>query len=164
MKDHSKSTIFHFCMIQRAKKEVFDQFLEFGLLGWLDIPYCDSIICFPTFSNVTIHLFISFGWLFALQFFYDDLARNNSISKIENLSHFQEVSFLVSLFYFLVFAHPEPPDPLSINQRRVKNWRRIINYQLITLSLASPTSPPFSCLVWFYLYLINLDPLDPLSL
>ena len=33
-------------MIQRAKKEVFGRFLEFGLLDRLDIAYCDSTKCF----------------------------------------------------------------------------------------------------------------------
>ena len=32
-------------MIQRAKKEVFGHFLEFGLLDRLDIAYCDDSIC-----------------------------------------------------------------------------------------------------------------------
>ena len=40
-------------MTQRAKKEVFGHFLEFGLLDWLDIAYCDSTKCFPTFCNIT---------------------------------------------------------------------------------------------------------------
>ena len=43
----------HFWMIQRAKKEVFGHFLEFGLLDRLDIADCDSTKCFPTFGNVT---------------------------------------------------------------------------------------------------------------
>ena len=51
MKDHSKITKMHFWMIQRAKKEVFGHFLEFGLLDWLDIAYGDSNKCFPTFGN-----------------------------------------------------------------------------------------------------------------
>ena len=48
MLDHSKITKMHFWMIQRATKEVFGHFLEFGLLDWLDIAYCDSTKCFPT--------------------------------------------------------------------------------------------------------------------
>ena len=53
MLDHSKIRKMHFWMIQRAKKEVFGHFLEFGLLNWLDIAYCDRTKCFPTFSYVT---------------------------------------------------------------------------------------------------------------
>ena len=53
VKDHSKVTKMHFWMIQRAKKEVFGHFLEFGLLDRLDIAYCDSTKCFPTFGNIT---------------------------------------------------------------------------------------------------------------
>ena len=53
MKDHSKITNIHFWMIQKAKNEVFGHFLEFGLLDRLDIAYCDSTKCFPTFGNVT---------------------------------------------------------------------------------------------------------------
>ena len=53
MLDHSKIRKMHFWMIQRAKKEVFGHFLEFGLLDRLDIAYCDSTKCFPTFGNVT---------------------------------------------------------------------------------------------------------------
>ena len=51
--DHSKIRKMHFWMIQRAKKEVFGHFLEFGLLDRLDIADCDSTKCFPTFGNVT---------------------------------------------------------------------------------------------------------------
>ena len=51
--DHSKSAKLHFWMIQRAKKEVFGHFLEFGVWDWLDIAYCDSTKWFPTFYNVT---------------------------------------------------------------------------------------------------------------
>ena len=40
-------------MIQRAKKEVFGHFLEFGLLDRIDIACCDSTKCFPTFGNIT---------------------------------------------------------------------------------------------------------------
>ena len=53
MKDHSKITEMHFWMIQKAKKEVFCHFLEFGLLDRLDIAYCDRTKCFLTFGNVT---------------------------------------------------------------------------------------------------------------
>ena len=53
VEDHSKVTKMHFWMIQRAKKEVFGHFLEFGLLDRLDIAYCDSTKCFPTFGNIT---------------------------------------------------------------------------------------------------------------
>ena len=53
MLDHSKIRKMHFWMIQRAKKEVFGHFLEFGLLDRLDIADCDSTKCFPTFGNVT---------------------------------------------------------------------------------------------------------------
>ena len=53
VKDHSKVTQMHFWMIQRAKKEVFGHFLEFGLLDRLDIAYYDSTKWFPTFHNVT---------------------------------------------------------------------------------------------------------------
>ena len=48
-KDHKNA----FWMIQRAKKEVFGHFLEFGLLDRLDIAYCDRTKCFTTFGNVT---------------------------------------------------------------------------------------------------------------
>ena len=53
MKDHSNITNIHFWMIQKAKNEVFGHFLEFGLLDRLDIAYCDSTKCLPTFGNVT---------------------------------------------------------------------------------------------------------------
>ena len=53
MEDHSKGTETHFWMIQKAQKEVFGRFLEFGLLDRLDIAYCDRTKCFPTFGNVT---------------------------------------------------------------------------------------------------------------
>ena len=53
MLDHSKIRKMHFWMIQRAKKEVFGRFLEFGLLDWLDIAYWDSTKCVPVFGNVT---------------------------------------------------------------------------------------------------------------
>ena len=36
-----------------AKNEVFGYFQEFGLLDRLDIAYCDSTKCFPSFGNVT---------------------------------------------------------------------------------------------------------------
>ena len=52
MKDHSKNSEMHFWMIQRAPKEVFGHFREFGLLDRLDVAYCDSTKCFPTFGNV----------------------------------------------------------------------------------------------------------------
>ena len=39
-------------MIQRAPKEVFGHFREFGLLDRLDVAYCDSTKCFLTFVNV----------------------------------------------------------------------------------------------------------------
>ena len=42
-----------FWMIQIAKNEGFGHFLEFGLLDRLDIAYCDSTKCLPTFGNVT---------------------------------------------------------------------------------------------------------------
>ena len=53
MLDHWKTRKMPFWMIQIAKKEVFGHFLEFGLLDRLDIAYCDSTKCFPTFGNVT---------------------------------------------------------------------------------------------------------------
>ena len=53
MLDHSKIRKMRFWMIQRAKKEVFGHFLEFGLLDQLDIAYCSSTKCFPIMSNVT---------------------------------------------------------------------------------------------------------------
>ena len=53
MKDHSKIANIHFWMIQKPKNYVFGNFLEFGLLDWLDIAYCDSTKCLPTFGNVT---------------------------------------------------------------------------------------------------------------
>ena len=37
----------------KSQKEVFGHFLEFGLLDRLDIAYCDSTKCLPTFGNVT---------------------------------------------------------------------------------------------------------------
>ena len=37
-------------MIQSTKKEVFGHFNEFGLLGGVDIAYCDSTKCFPPFD------------------------------------------------------------------------------------------------------------------
>ena len=40
-------------MIHRAKKEGFGHLLESGLLDWLDIAYCASTKCLPTFGNVT---------------------------------------------------------------------------------------------------------------
>ena len=48
-KDHK----YPFWMTQKTKKEVFGPFIEFGLLNRLDIAYCDSTKCFPTFGNVT---------------------------------------------------------------------------------------------------------------
>ena len=54
MKDHLNITKMQFWMIQSAKKEVFDQFLYFGLLDRLDIAYCDSTKCFPTFGNIAL--------------------------------------------------------------------------------------------------------------
>ena len=53
MKDHSKVSRKHFWMIQSAKNEVFDHFLEFGLLVRLDIAYFDGTKCFLTFGNDT---------------------------------------------------------------------------------------------------------------
>ena len=53
MKNHSNIPKMHYWMIQRAKNEVFGHFQEFGLLDRLDIAYCDSTKCFPTFGNVT---------------------------------------------------------------------------------------------------------------
>ena len=52
--DHSKITKMHFWMIQRAKKDVLGHFVEFGLLDWLDIAYCASTKCLPTFSTIRI--------------------------------------------------------------------------------------------------------------
>ena len=43
----------HFWMIQRAKKEVFGHFRDFGLLDRLGIAYCDGIKCFSGFGNLT---------------------------------------------------------------------------------------------------------------
>ena len=40
-------------MIQRAKKEVFGHFLEFGTSDGLDTVYYDSLKCFPAFDNIT---------------------------------------------------------------------------------------------------------------
>ena len=37
----------------KSQKEVFGQFLEFRLLGRLDIPYYDSTKRVPSFCNVT---------------------------------------------------------------------------------------------------------------
>ena len=51
VKDHSKITKVHFWMIQRAKNEVFDHFLEFGHLDRLDIAYFDCSKCFLTFGK-----------------------------------------------------------------------------------------------------------------
>ena len=42
LRDHSEAAKMHFWMVQRAKKEGFGHFLEFGLLDRLDIAYCDS--------------------------------------------------------------------------------------------------------------------------
>ena len=53
MQDQSKIKKMQFWMIQRARKEVFDHFLEFGLLDRIDIACCDSTKCFPTFGNIT---------------------------------------------------------------------------------------------------------------
>ena len=53
LKYHSNVTKKHFWMIQRAKNEVFDNILEFGLLDWLDIAYYDRTKCVPTFGNTT---------------------------------------------------------------------------------------------------------------
>ena len=38
---------------KEPKKVVFGHFLEFGLLDRVDIAYCDSTKCFPTFGNIT---------------------------------------------------------------------------------------------------------------
>ena len=38
---------------KEPKKYVLGHFLEFGLLDRLDIAYCDSTNCFPTFGKVT---------------------------------------------------------------------------------------------------------------
>ena len=38
---------------KEPKKEVFDHFLESGLLDRLDVAYCDCTKCLPTFGNVT---------------------------------------------------------------------------------------------------------------
>ena len=38
-------------MAQRAKKEVFGHFLEFGLLDRPGIAYCDRTKCFPSFGG-----------------------------------------------------------------------------------------------------------------
>ena len=51
MKDHSKITNIHFWMIQKAKNEVFGNFLEFGLFDWLNIAYDDRTKCVITFNN-----------------------------------------------------------------------------------------------------------------
>ena len=40
-------------MQKRANNEVFDHFLEFGLLDRLNIAYCDSTKCLPTLGNIT---------------------------------------------------------------------------------------------------------------
>ena len=48
--DHSKITKMPFWMIQRAKNEVFDHFLEFGVLDRLDIAYYESTTCLTTLS------------------------------------------------------------------------------------------------------------------
>ena len=53
MKDHSNVRKMHFWMIQRAKKEVFGHFRDFGLLHRLDIAYCDGTKCFSGFGNLT---------------------------------------------------------------------------------------------------------------
>ena len=53
MKSHSKVTEMHFWMIQRANKEVFGHFRDFGLLHRLDIAYCDGTKCFSGFGNLT---------------------------------------------------------------------------------------------------------------
>ena len=48
-----KSLKMHFWMIQRAKKEVFGHFLEFGLSDWLDLAYCGSTKYSTTCANTT---------------------------------------------------------------------------------------------------------------
>ena len=48
-----KNQKMHFWMIQRAKKEVFGHFLDFGLLDRLGNAYFDSTKCFPRFGNIT---------------------------------------------------------------------------------------------------------------
>ena len=53
MMDHSKIRKMHFWMIQRAKKEVFGHFLDFGLLDRLGNADFDSTKCFPRFGNIT---------------------------------------------------------------------------------------------------------------
>ena len=53
MKDHSNVTKMHFWMIQRAKKEVFGHFRDFGLLDRLDIADCDGTKSFSGFGNLT---------------------------------------------------------------------------------------------------------------
>ena len=53
MRDHSKVTKTHFWMIQSAKKWICGQFLDLGLLGWLDIAYYDRSKCVLSFGNTT---------------------------------------------------------------------------------------------------------------
>ena len=53
MKGQSKATKMHFWMIQRAQKEVFSHFWNFGLLDQLDIVYCDGTKSFSGFGNLT---------------------------------------------------------------------------------------------------------------
>ena len=48
MLDHSKITKIPFWVIQRAKNDVFDHFLEFGLLVRLDIAYYETTTCLTT--------------------------------------------------------------------------------------------------------------------
>ena len=46
--DHSKITKIPFWVIQRAKNDVFDHYLEFGLLVRLDIAYYETTTCLTT--------------------------------------------------------------------------------------------------------------------
>ena len=102
MKDHSKITNIHFWMIQKAKNEVFGNFLEFGLFDWLDVAYCDSIKCLPTFGNVTRS-----SWI---------------IQKIRKMHFwvlpFSHFSFTPSLYYFYTYYYKQDQTNIIKHHKR----------------------------------------------
>ena len=86
-----KDRKYPFWMIQKPKNDVFGNFLEFGLLDWLDIAYCDSTKYLPTFGNVTRS-----SWIIQKS---EKCIFERSLSLI--------ISFTPSLYYFYTYYYKQ---------------------------------------------------------
>ena len=126
MNDHSKSTRMHLWMIQRARKEVFGQFLELGLLDQPDVAYCDSTECFPRAVHLlTIPFIYVTMWpcdhgslIFLAEFVYYD----------KEIAHWYWhhrcwlVSWLAFFFFFAMVHIFESVDGYQVDLLQQDDW------------------------------------------